>query len=303
MADQSHIQWCDATWNTISGCTRISEGCEGCYIERTPPLRMAHRRFDSPQVGGTTGVILHEDRLALPLSWRKPRNVFVNSLSDLFHESVPDAHIAKVFATMARAEQHTFQILTKRPARMRSLLADGGVKLMEATFDEDTAMALYDSCWPLPNVWLGVSVENQQWADARIPALLATEAEVRFISAEPLLGPIDLHRLGTRGGALIDALGGDVTSTGGEVYSAAPSVLDWVIVGGESGPGARAMDSVWAMDLVIQCQARRPFVPVFMKQMGSAWAREHGGADRKGGDPDVWPIGLRVREFPKAAAR
>lgn len=301
MADQSHIQWCDATWNTISGCTRISEGCERCYIDRTPPLRMAHRRFDSPAVGGSTGVLLHEERLALPLSWRKPRRVFVNSLSDLFHESVPDAHIARVFATMARAEQHTFQILTKRPARMRSLIADGGVKLTEATFDEETAAALYDSYWPLPNVWLGVSVENQQWAETRVPVLLATEAEVRFISAEPLLGPIDLHRLKTRDGALIDALGGDVTTAQGEVYSGAPAVLDWVIVGGESGPLAHPMDSLWAMDLVIQCSGRH--VPVFVKQLGSAWARENGAADRKGGDPDEWPVGLCVREFPKAADR
>jgi protein gp37 len=290
------------TWNPVTGCTRISAGCERCYIERTPPFRMNRRRFDTPQIGGTTGVILHENRLTAPLSWRKPHLVFVNSLSDLFHDEVPAGHIATVFATMARAERHTFQILTKRPARMRSLLADGGVALMEATSDEATALALYESCWPLPNVWLGVSTENQHWAATRIPTLLATEAAVRFISAEPLLGPIDLHNLATRG-ALIDALGGDVKTTAGEVIAGAPAVLDWVIVGGESGPLARAMDTVWAMDLVIQCQSHTPSVPVFVKQMGSAWARANGAADRKGGDPAAWPIGLRVREYPKAAAR
>lgn len=299
MSDQSHIQWTDATWNTVTGCTRVSPGCERCYIDRTPPFRMAHRRFDSPEIGGTTGVILHEDRLSLPLTWRKPRRIFVNSLSDLFHEQVPTEHIAKVFATMALTPQHSYQLLTKRAARMRSLLGSDGQRLLEATTDDATAEALYAK-WPLPNVWLGVSTEDQHWANIRIPMLLQTPAAVRFISAEPLLGPIDLMNLKAGGGALVDALSGDVKTPHGEVYTGTPSVLDWVIVGGESGPGARPMDSLWAMDLVTQCQAGRQFAPVFVKQLGSVWARDNGAVDRKGGDPQEWPLGLRERSFPVA---
>lgn len=305
MSDQSHIQWTDATWNTISGCTRVSEGCERCYIDRTPPFRMNGRRFDKPEIGGTTGVILHEDRLTLPLTWRKPRRVFVNSLSDLFHESVPAEHIAKVFAVMAASEHHTFQILTKRPTRMRSLLNDAAFRVRV----EHLALGDYGGIhmaqyrggwWPLPNVWLGVSTETQQWAETRVPALLETPAAVRFISAEPLLGEIRLDRLKRRNGSLLDALSGDVKTADGEVYASAPSVLDWVIVGGESGPGARPMDSLWAMELVIQCSAR--YRPVFVKQLGSVWARENGALDRKGGDPEEWPLGLRERSFPAARA-
>jgi protein gp37 len=242
MSTNTHIEWTDATWNTLSGCTRISEGCLNCYIERTPPFRMAHRRFDSPAIGGKTGIILHENRLDLPLHWRNPRRVFVNSLADLFHDDVPTEHIAKVFATMARAERHTFQVLTKRPARMRSLLADGGFRLMEATSDEATAQALYDAPWPLPNVWIGTSVESQKWADVRVPQLLRTEAAVRFLSCEPLLGPIKL------------------ASTDG---------IDWVIVGGESGPGARPMHPAWARQLRDQCQTAG--TAFFLKQHGE-WA-------------------------------
>ncbi|HWU21058.1 MAG TPA: phage Gp37/Gp68 family protein [Nocardioides sp.] len=305
MSDQSHIQWTDATWNTVSGCTRVSPGCERCYIDRTPPFRMNGRRFDGPGIGATTGVILHEDRLTLPLSWRKPRRVFVNSLSDLFHQSVPDEHIAKVFATIALTPQHSYQILTKRPGRMRSLLASGqwqyqvhvnANNLLAAQGHEKRHAMPWAFQWPLPNAWLGVSTESQRWAETRIPLLLETPAAVRFISAEPLLGEIRLTRLKRRNGWLIDALGGAAASPDGEVYAYTPSVLDWVIVGGESGPGARPMDWLWAMDLVVQCGGHH--VPVFVKQLGSVWARENGAADRKGGDAQEWPMGLREREFP-----
>ena len=312
------IEWTDETWNTVSGCTRVSPGCERCYIDRTPPFRMNGRRFDKPEIGGTTGVILHEDRLGLPLTWRKPRRVFVNSLSDLFHESVPDEHIAKVFAVMAATPQHTYQILTKRPARMRSLLRDEcrcgsghqpGIHFRSAmswavskanpdgVHGPSERRVYHEAGWPLPNVWLGVSTESQQWAEARIPALLETPAAVRFISAEPLLDRIDLRNLRRRNGSLIDALGGDVKTPDGEVYACTSSVLDWVIVGGESGPGARPMDLNWAMDLVSQCSARDR--PVFVKQLGSVWARESSAADRKGGDPVEWDACLRARQFPQ----
>lgn len=284
MSDNSHIQWTDATWNTITGCTRVSDGCLNCYIDRTPPFRMAHRRFDSREIGGTTGVILHDDRLTLPLTWRKPRRVFVNSLSDLFHEAVPDRHITALFDVMEsrEARHHTFQLLTKRPARMRSFMRRR--VLHQAQRGRLVA--------PAPNIWLGCSVESQQWADIRIPQLLDTPAAVRFLSCEPLLGEVRLS-----------AWLATPTQCGcrSPICSASPApephLIDWVIVGGESGPGARPMDSLWAMDLVVQCSGNH--IPVFVKQLGSVWARENGAIDRKGGDPAEWPLGLQVREFPR----
>ena len=265
MADHSQIQWTDATWNTVSGCTRISEGCDHCYIERTPPFRMNHRAFDAPGIGGAIPVLLHEQRLTMPLHWRTPRRVFVDSLGDLFHDDVATEHIAAVFAVMAQAPRHTFQLLTKRPARMRALLGDGGLRMLESAIDEATTIALTNAYWPLPNVWVGVSVESQRWARLRIPQLLETEAAVRFVSAEPLLGPLDLRAVRV-GGTVLDVLGGDVATESGEVYTAAPSVIDWVIAGGESGPGARPMSPDWARALRDQCQATG--TAFFFKQWG-----------------------------------
>lgn len=280
MADHSNIEWTEATWNIVTGCTKVSAGCDHCYIERTPPFRMSSRRFDRPGVGGTTGVTLHPDRLDMPLRWRKPRRVFVNSLADLFHDEVPDEFIAHVFATMAATPQHTYQVLTKRPARMRSLVSghDGsGHRLLEATQDEATARALYDAPWPLPNVWLGVSVENQQWADIRIPLLLDTPAAVRWLSCEPLLGPVDLTNV---------APGTVYRDCGFKALDGDPRI-DWVVVGGESGPGARPMHPDWARSLRDQCQ--HAWVPLFFKQWGNwvapsqmpedtfmSWDVEHG---------------------------
>lgn len=281
MSTNTSIEWTDATWNTLSGCTRISEGCLNCYIERTPPFRMAHRKFDSPEIGGSTGIILHEDRLDLPLHWRNPRRVFVNSLADLFHDDVPTEHIAKVFATMAQAERHTFQVLTKRPARMRSLLADGGLKLAESTSDVETLFALTDAHWPLSNVWIGTSVESQKWADIRIPQLLRTEAAVRFLSCEPLLGPIDLigdvhagHDWHTDFGQPV-CLTCSTEDTTVAYFEREHRIdgIDWLIVGGESGPGARPMHPDWARKLRDQCISAD--VPYFFKQWGeweaTAW--------------------------------
>jgi protein gp37 len=272
VADGTGIEWTDATWNVVSGCTRVSEGCERCYIERTPPFRMEGRRFDGPQIGATTGVRLHEDRLALPLKWRAPRRIFVNSLSDLFHGEVPDDLIAKVFAVMALAPRHAFQVLTKRQGRMRSLLSSdafpaavayeaGRLTLVERAGRLAPRPGLDSSnvgTWPLPNVWLGVSVENQHWADARIPQLLDTPAAVRWISAEPLLGPVDLARFV-----------GEASGLSGDW----PRLIDWVVAGGESGPGARPMHPQWARDLRGQCAAAE--VPFLFKQWGE-W--RHGGA-------------------------
>lgn len=245
MSDTSTIEWTEATWNVVTGCTRVSEGCDHCYIERTVPFRVAGRRFDQPGVGGTTGVVLHPERQDKPLHWRRPRRIFVNSLADLFHDDVPDGFIARVWEIMAQCPQHTFQILTKRHARMRSLLrGDDFLDMCD----------LGGAKWPLPNVHLGVSVENQKWADIRIPALLDTPAAVHWISAEPLLGPIKLdliHYFDPGRCGCCPAWGSHEPSCG--VEPGAHWGLNWVVAGGESGPGARPMHPDWARSLRDQC--------------------------------------------------
>lgn len=265
MSGTTSIEWTDRTWNPVTGCTKVSPGCDRCYAET-----IARRFAGTPAFPNGFSVTLHQQRLDAPLRWRKPARVFVNSMSDLFHDGVPDQYIAEVFAVMAATPRHTYQVLTKRHARMRSLLSAGHFRdRVAAELD-----AINDSSWrarlgwPLPNLWCGVSAEDQHRAELRIPALLATPAAVRFVSAEPLIGPIDLHDRWGR--------------------------LDWVIVGGESGPGARRMDPDWAAALVGRC--RELGVAPFVKQLGSA----HGPG--KGGDPARWPTGLRVREFPTRTA-
>lgn len=434
MSDGTAIQWSEATWNIATGCTKVSDGCDHCYIERTPPFRMNRRSFDKPGIGGTTGVILHPERLATPTHWAKPRLIFVNSLADLFHEGISADLIAKAFAVMALTPQHTYQVLSKRHARMRSLfnrldfqnlvareidalsvdlahrpaetwrpirgyagyeasshgrvrsqakevlrtsinpdtgrecvtlwnrgkprtetvhrlvlmaheptsdpslevchrngdktdnrlanlrwgtrsenqrdkvrhgsrggpqrltsdqvdeiralrrngvtqqaIADrfGISRSLVSLIDSGRAWAEPDIVWPLPNVHLGVSAETQSFAQLRIPALLDTPAAVRWVSAEPLLGPLSLRRwLGTP-----------------------EPGINWVVLGGESGPGARPMDLDWARSIVGQC--RESGVPVFVKQLGSVWAKWAGAKHHKGGDPVEWPEDLRVREMPR----
>jgi protein gp37 len=284
MSDNSKIEWTDASWNPVTGCTKVSPGCDHCYAEtfaerwRGTPGHHFERGFD---------VTLRPERLTQPLHWKRPRRIFVNSMSDLFHEAVPDEYIVAVFGIMAQAPQHTFQVLTKRHGRMRSLL---GGEMFRRRF-------MFR--WPLPNVWLGVSVEDQHWADIRIPALLDTPAAVRFISAEPLLGPLNLVQyLPTAVGAFCEThwswmCGGDVR--GGKCRQ---ERLSWIIAGGESGPGARPMELDWVRALVWHCRTTR--VPLFVKQLGTTLGREV-GAGPKGGDWDAWPEDLRVREFPRAA--
>lgn len=296
MAEHTKIEWSQATWNVVTGCTRVSEGCDHCYIERTPPFRMAGRRFDKPGVGGSTGVVLHPDRLTLPLRWRKPRRIFVNSLSDLFHDDIPDEYIAEVWHVMRRCPQHVFQILTKRPARMRSLLTRW------APVTGIPPGGFWTGPWPLTNVWGGVSVENQDLAERRIPILIDTPLAVRWISAEPLLGPIRLPFI-----AEVDACtcyGGSLPGIGhepgcGTEPGPAWGNLHWVVAGGESGPGARPMHPDWVRSLRDQCVDAG--VPFFFKQAGSALAREWGCTDPKGGNPAEWPDYF-PREYPDAAA-
>ena len=271
MADTTKIEWSDSTWNPIGGCTRVSEGCRNCYAEImaarfSDPGQWGHglaRRVTLPD--GTTDhrwtgkMVLHDHRLDQPLRWKKPRRIFVNSTSDLFHENVPDEWIDRVFAVMALAPQHTFQVLTKRPARARDYMLAVG-RCRSWLYESPPVAANPSVRWrmPLPNVWLGTSVEDQATADARIPHLLATPAAVRFLSCEPLLGPVtpDLTR------------------------------IHWVIVGGESGPGARPMHPDWARGLRDQCEVAG--VAFFMKQMSGP---------RKASMPPI-PDDLMVREFP-----
>lgn len=185
MGDNTRIEWTDATWNPVTGCTRVSEGCRNCYIERTPAFRIQRRKFEH----GTTGVQLHPDRLDQPLKWKRPRRIFVNSLSDLFHEDVPDEFIDDVMRAMANTKRHVYQVLTKRPERMRDYLSGWWKRCYQ-----DSETGDYIPVNPCPHIWFGVSVESQETADERIPLLLQTPAAVRFVSAEPLLSPINLSQ-------------------------------------------------------------------------------------------------------------
>ncbi|SIF58354.1 DUF5131 family protein [Mycobacteroides abscessus] len=263
MGDKTRIEWADATWSPVTGCTRVSNGCLNCYIERSTPIRIAGRKFDGEGIGSSLAVQLHPNRLDWPLRKRDGKKIFVCSQADLFHSDVPDEYIAKVFAVMALAPHHTFQVLTKRHDRMRSLLNSAyflqavGRVWAEPPSDWPLPRDWRVPVWPLPNVWLGVSAEDQKRADLRIPALLHTPAAVRFVSAEPLLGPIDLHG---------DPIGKDSVFWIGH--------LDWVIAGGESGPGARPMHPDWARSLRDQCVAAG--VPFLFKQWGE-WVPERLG--------------------------
>ncbi|AOE45062.1 DUF5131 family protein [Gordonia phage Zirinka] len=273
MSDHTSIEWTDATWNPVTGCTKVSPGCDHCYAEtfaerfRGTPGHYFENGFD---------VQLREHKLTEPLRWRKPRKVFVNSMSDLFHDAVPDDYIAQVFAVMGMARRHTFQVLTKRHARMRSLISSEDFQTRVGQFryrlgDNEPTAGDLSWGWPLPNVHLLVSVENQQWAGTRIPALLDTPAAVRGISVEPMLGPIELSS---------SALG---RYYGGDPREDEPG-LDWVIVGGESGHGARPMHPDWARSLRDQCVAAG--VPFMFKQWGE-WA-PRGPDDPTGERADVF---------------
>lgn len=283
------IQWTDETWNPTTGCSRVSEGCRNCYIERTPPFRMAGRKLGDP-------VQFHPDRLDAPLHWKKPRRVFVNSMSDLFHEEVSVYFINDVLARVALVPHCTFQVLTKRPRRMLEYFTDahgngtpgregvvkGAAMSVLGYYWEYDHRDVLSRPWPLPNLWLGVSVEDQKTADERIPILLQTPAAVRFLSVEPLLGRVDLHRGGF---SLLNRL----KSPSGKWHEK----VDWVIVGGESGPNARHCDVNWIRSIVEQCKAAN--VPVFVKQLGSNCI-DRNDADFEGDTSDSWPMGSRFEQ-------
>lgn len=295
MSTPTTIEWADYTWNLIYGCTKVSPGCDHCYIDRTPPFRMAGLKFDKPGIGGATPLIFHDQRMYDPIRKRKRGKWFVNSLSDMFHKDVPDEFIARAFAVMRLADHHIFQLLTKRPWRMRALLDSEGFWLR---VDDATRAILMDRSTPiswgtrrhllnserqyprvLPNLWGGVTTENQELANRRIPSLLMTPLAVRFLSMEPLLGPVDLTRIswprpraGHRAETTLDVVRGLHSQQG--LWDAPAKNVDWVIVGGESGPQARAMHPQWARDIRDQCVAGG--VPFLFKQWG-----EWGPADWK----------------------
>jgi protein gp37 len=238
------IEWTDCTWNALTGCDKISPGCKNCYAER---LSKRLKLMGQPNYRNAFALTLHEHGLGLPLTWKKPRKIFVNSMSDLYHKDVPESFIRRVFDTMMRANWHQYQILTKRADRLEQLAQD--------------------LPWA-PHVWQGVSVENADYV-FRIDHLRRTPAHVKFLSIEPLLGPIP-----------------DLDLTG----------IHWVIVGGESGPGCRPMEPEWVHQIRAACE--RQNVPMFFKQTGEKLARKLKLKSKKGGDADELPAELRVRQFP-----
>jgi protein gp37 len=321
MAGQSAIEWTDKTWNPVTGCDRVSPGCAHCNaLDRAARLKnmrqQRYQRDGDPKTSGPGfGLTLHPDRLEEPLRWRKPRRVFVNSMSDLFHEEIPDDYIARVFAAMAAAPQHTFQVLTKRPERMRDWFAWEGQGInrcgtVRNEFDWhfakglDPMARLFD--WPLPNVWLGVTIENRRFV-RRADLLRQTPAAVRFISAEPLLGPLvpraehfhpeygDYGQVHPGGdwywpdGKLVDDDTPPLDLTG----------IDWLIAGGESGPGRRPVDPNWVRDLRDWCIAAEVVgdelhsTSFFFKQWGGRTPKA-GGRELDGRTWDEFPASLPV---------
>ncbi len=279
---KTKIEWADATWSPVTGCSPVSTGCKNCFAKR-----MAKRlagRFGYPEAPHEFDVTLHEDKLEQPLRWKKPRMIFVVSMGDLFHEDVPSRFIKRdVWNVMVDAKQHIFQLLTKRPDRMLALLGN-------------------HTPWP-SNVWAGTSVENADhlW---RVEKLLQCPAAVHFVSLEPLLAPIDIRQY------LFERLSLSTHPARIDWKGTVLPALNWTIIGGESGPGARPMNPQWARDIVVQCQEAN--VPAFVKQMGTYWAKyeEPDGpwctsvkqrGDTKGTQMEYWPEALRVREMPEIA--
>lgn len=266
MSDKSAIEWTDATWNPVTGCTKVSPGCAHCYAEtfaerfRGVPGHPFEQGFD---------IKLWPKRLSLPLRWKEPRRIFVNSMSDLFYEAVPNDFIEKIFDVMTQANQHVFQVLTKRTERM--------VAWTRSKFSATAQRKNGKNLWPA-HVWLGVSVENQRYT-SRIRHLQKTPALIRFLSVEPLLGPVNLED------SLLEG-------------------IHWVIVGGESGPRARPVKPEWVLKIREQCGKRN--VPFFFKQWGTydpsgkRVGKKVAGRTLEGQTWDEMPADLRVN---KGAAR
>ncbi len=261
------IEWTDVTWNPTTGCDRVSPGCDNCYAltlaKRLKGMASAKYQTDGdPRTSGPGfGLATHGDVLDLPLRWQKPRRVFVNSMSDLFHARVPRDFVAQVWDVMERTPRHTYQILTKRPDRMAHILGDVP---------------------PLPNVWLGTSVENQKYADLRVPFLMETSAAIRFLSCEPLLGPLELTR-----------------------WMLPWRSLDWVITGGESGPGFRPADPAWFRSIRYQCAAStsadKPNGVAYLHKQNGGRTPKAGGRELDGRTWDDYPAGPDETDDERAA--
>lgn len=326
MADHSNIEWTDATWNPITGCTLVDAGCANCYAAelaatrlKNLPSRTGLSRKNKDGVAKFTGEVrLNENWISQPMTWRKPRMIFVCAHGDLFHENVANIWIDQVFAVMALCPQHTFQVLTKRPKRAANYLNEmmgsddfnirfrNACRKVGATLSE--CIDAVQREWPLDNVWLGTSVSDQKSADERIPALLEAPANVRFISAEPLLGSIDLTSICT-GWYFINSLGGFKWHDSDRAYNSEKCTsIDWVICGGESGRKARPMHPDWARSLRRQCKTAD--VPFFFKQWGEWFpeddmpeelARNTYGADFDAGRTCRF-TGMPMRRIGKKAA-
>jgi protein gp37 len=304
------IEWTEVTWNPVTGCDRISPGCDHCYAltlaRRLMAMGQAKYQHDGdPRTSGPGfGVTMHEDALEEPLRWRTPRMVFTASMGDIGHARVPRSFAARIWAVMALARRHTFQVLTKRPARLAAMTTDpafarevghhatdligsrawqhwqldlGGQRLVGDSGRGDgwtttptRRSTLWSPPWPLPNVWLGTSIEADRYSH-RAAGLRQASTALRFLSLEPLLDPLPSLDL---------------------------SGIDWVILGGESGPRARDMDLDWLRELI--SRSRAAGTAVFVKQLGSCWCTAHGYRG-KGNHPDRWPGDLRIREMPAPA--
>lgn len=270
----SRIEWTEATWNPVTGCTPISEGCEHCYAKRMAIRLRGRCGYPEKEPFQVT---VHPDRFKEPLLWRKPKKIFVCSMGDLFHEDVEEKWISSVMLAASLCSRHTFLLLTKRPERMRAYFQSNpfgysqGQALGEFPMPlnspqmrrdrldgEGTINGNGDNEWPLPNLWLGVTAENQRRADERIPVLLEIPAVRRFVSVEPMLGPVDLFQW----------LGGDRQIEAPHKFNGG---LDWVICGGETGQGARYMLPGWVRDLRDQCKGAG--VPFFFKKWGGYYRR------------------------------
>jgi protein gp37 len=267
MGDQTGIAWTEATWNPVVGCTHISPGCDHCYAAREASGRLRGIPVYSGLAEGgrfTGEVRILPERLDQPLRWQRPRLIFVNSMSDLFHRGIPAEFVGQLFDVMARTPRHTYQVLTKRPQLVAYILGPNGCGFY-ASEDPDLPC-------PQPNVWLGTSIESDRYT-FRADHLRATPAAVRWLSLEPLIAPVPS----------LDLAG-----------------IGWVVVGGESGPGARPMDLGWARDIRDRCVAAG--VAFFMKQLGAVVARDNGMSDRAGHTLAEFPEDLRIQDYPAAPA-
>jgi protein gp37 len=326
MSDGSSIEWCDASWQPVLGCTRVDHRCDNCYAigvvhrgmseQHRGLTKLRPKNASRPGMDWNGTVRLQPDKLSEPLRWKRARRIFVCSLADLFHEKVPFEYVAAVFGVMAACPQHTFLVLTKRPERAHEFFAwastrSNGEAVMEPDFKchvhawETLRSPFERTGWPLPNVHLGVSVSDQKTADDAIPKLLQCPAALHWVSAEPLLGPIDLTQS---------------VAPGWPGQRKPGPRLEWIVVGGESGPRARPCAMEWIDAIIGQCQTAG--VPVFCKQLGSVvvseertvddpddqkffglkdrWAWCAGFRNGKGADPEEWPEDMRIRELPEA---